>query len=118
MSTITILGAGAMGSALANAMVRAGWTTHLWGTWLDDHLIDAIEAGTPHPRIDVVIDSAVKTFRSDQLDAALEGAQVVVCSVASVGVPKVFEMALPGIARAEALWLTSKGFMPLSLIHI
>lgn len=110
MSTITILGAGAMGSGLANALVRAGWDVNLWGTWLDDHLIDAIEAGTPHPRIDVVIDPAVKTFRSDQLDAALSGAQVVVLSVSSVGVPKVAEMALDGIVAAEALWLTSKGF--------
>lgn len=110
MSKITILGAGAMGSGLANAMVRAGWETNLWGTWLDDHLIDAIEAGTPHPRIDVVIDKAVNSFRSAELDEALAGAQVVVLSVSSVGVPKVAEMALDGIAAADALWLTSKGF--------
>ena len=109
---ITILGAGAMGSALASAMVRAGWTTHLWGTWLDDHLIDAIEARQPHPRIDVVIEEQVKTFRSDQLAESMEGSQVIVLSVASVGVPKVFEMALDGIVRADALWLTSKGFLP------
>ena len=99
-----------MGSGLANAMVRAGWTVNLWGTWLDDHLIDAIEAGTPHPRINVVIDAAVNTFRSGQLEQALDGSQVVVLSVSSIGVPKVTEMALPGIARADALWLTSKGF--------
>ncbi|MGA4506568.1 NAD(P)H-dependent glycerol-3-phosphate dehydrogenase [Propionibacteriaceae bacterium G1746] len=112
MSQITILGAGAMGSALANAMVRAGWTTHLWGTWLDDHLVDAIEAGQPHPRINVVIDPAVKTFRSSELEQAMAGSQVIVLSIASVGVAKVTEMALPGIAQAEALWLTSKGFLP------
>lgn len=112
MSRITILGAGAMGSGLANALVRAGWTVNLWGTWLDDHLIDAIEAGKPHPRIDVVIDPAVHTYRSAQLDEALEGAEVVALSVASVGVPKVTELALQGISRAEALWLTSKGFLP------
>lgn len=99
-----------MGSALANAMVRAGMETRLWGTWLDDHLIGAIEAGEPHPRINVRIDRAVSTYRSDALEAALDGANVVVLAVASVGVPKVSEMALPGIATADALWLTSKGF--------
>lgn len=31
MSKITVLGAGAMGSALASVMVRAGWQTNLWG---------------------------------------------------------------------------------------
>ena len=39
MSVITILGAGAMGSALATPLTQAGWETRLWGTWLDDHLI-------------------------------------------------------------------------------
>ena len=43
---------------------------------------------------------------------SLAGVDVVVVSVASQGVPKVTEMALPGIAKAKALWLTSKGFMP------
>ncbi|WP_040158817.1 NAD(P)H-dependent glycerol-3-phosphate dehydrogenase [Nigerium massiliense] len=111
MNQITILGAGAMGSALASAMVRAGWRTHLWGTWLDDHLIDAIEAGRPHPRIDVVIERDVQTFRSAQLTEAMEDSDVVVMAVASVGVPKVIELALDGVAKADALWLTSKGFL-------
>ena len=42
MPKVAILGAGAMGSGLANALVEAGWDVNLWGTWLDDHLIDAI----------------------------------------------------------------------------
>ena len=112
MPSVAILGAGAMGSGLANALVRAGWDVNLWGTWLDDHLIDAIEAGTPHPRIDVVISDKVKTFRSGDLDKALDGVNVVALSVASVGVPKVVEMALDGIAKAGALWMTTKGFLP------
>ena len=45
MPKVAILGAGAMGSGLANALVQAGWDVNLWGTWLDDHLIDAIEEG-------------------------------------------------------------------------
>lgn len=112
MSSIAILGAGAMGSGLANALVRAGWQVNLWGTWLDDHLIDAIEAGEPHPRINVVISDKVNTFRSDDLNKALDGVDVVALSVASVGVPKVAELAFEGISKAQALWLTTKGFLP------
>ncbi len=111
MPSIAILGAGAMGSGLANALVRAGWQVNLWGTWLDDHLIDAIEAGKPHPRIDVVISDKVTTFRSDDLAKAMDGVDVVVMSVASVGVPKVAELAFDGISKAKALWLTTKGFL-------
>lgn len=111
---IAILGAGAMGSGLANALVRADWEVNLWGTWLDDHLIDAIESGTPHPRINVVISDKVNTFRSAHLEEALADVDVVVISVASQGVEKIAEMALPGIVKAKALWLTSKGFMPVN----
>lgn len=110
MTTVTVLGAGAMGSAICNPLVKAGWTVRLWGTWLDDHLIDAIDNQDPHPRTGAVISSAVETFRSDNLVAALTGVDVVVMSVASAGVPEVTRRALPGIAQADALWLTSKGF--------
>ena len=50
MSTITVLGAGAMGSAICTPLADAGWDVRLWGTWLDDHLLDAIERGENHPR--------------------------------------------------------------------
>ena len=112
MSTITVLGAGAMGSALCTPVARAGWDVRLWGTWLDDHLLDALEAGRPHPRTNAPLPSSVALFRSDDLEAALDSADVVVMAVASVGVPRVTEMALDGITRARALWLTSKGFTP------
>ena len=112
MSSITVLGAGAMGSGLTRPLIESGWDVRLWGTWLDDHLIDAIEAGTPHPRIDVVISDKVKTFRSDQLAQALEGTDVVVMSVSSDGVPGVAKLALPLMKNVKALWMTSKGFSP------
>ncbi|MGC5629083.1 NAD(P)H-dependent glycerol-3-phosphate dehydrogenase [Georgenia sp. Z1344] len=112
MTTITILGAGAMGSALATPYRAQGHDVRLWGTWLDDHLLDAVEAGRPHPRTNVRLAEGTRLFRSGELEAALDGAEYVVLSVASVGVEKVAELALPGIARARALLLTSKGFAP------
>ncbi len=112
MGIITILGAGAMGSGLCTPVRAAGWEVRLWGTWLDDHLIDACEAKKPHPRTNVPLAEGVKLYRCAELEQALEGADVVVMSVASVGVPKITEMALQGISKAKALWLTSKGFCP------
>ena len=50
---VTVLGAGAMGSALATPFRAAGWNVNLWGTWLDDHLLEACAAGQPHPRTGV-----------------------------------------------------------------
>jgi glycerol-3-phosphate dehydrogenase (NAD(P)+) len=110
MAIITILGAGAMGSGLCTPVYNAGWEVRLWGTWLDDHLIDICEAGKPHPRTNVPLVKGVKLYRSHELNKALKGADVVVMSVASIGVPKITEIALDGISKAKALWLTSKGF--------
>jgi len=99
-----------MGTALCRPLVDSGWNVRLWGTWLDDHLVDAIDAGQPHPHTNVPAAKGITTFRSAQLEDALDGANVVVMAVASVGVPKVTELAAHGIARADAIWLTSKGF--------
>lgn len=110
--TIVVLGAGAMGSAMCTPLTQSGWQTRLWGTWLDDHLIDACEAGEPHPRTKVMLAPGTKLYRSGQLDEALAGVDAVLLAIASQGVPKVTEMALQGISKARVLLLTSKGFCP------
>ncbi len=112
MPKIVVLGAGAMGSALCTPLIAAGWETRLWGTWLDDHLLDACERGEPHPRTNVRLATGTKLYRSGELEDALDGVDVVFLSVASQGVPQVTEMALGGIAKAKALLVTSKGFVP------
>lgn len=79
--------------------------------WLDDHLLNAIERGENHPRTNQPFAQGVTLYRSSELDEALEGADSVIVSVASVGVDQVVKMALPGIVKADALMVTSKGFL-------
>jgi glycerol-3-phosphate dehydrogenase (NAD(P)+) len=110
--SVTVLGAGAMGSALATPFRAAGWEVDLWGTWLDDHLLEACRAGRPHPRTGVPLADDTRLFDSGRLAEALDGADVCVLAVASVGVVEVAGQALEGIARTRALLLTSKGFAP------
>ena len=109
---VTVLGAGAMGSALATPFRAAGWEVDLWGTWLDDHLLEACAAGRPHPRTDVPLAEGTRLLDSTRLEEALDGADVVVLAVASVGVIDVARRALRGLASSRALLLTSKGFAP------
>lgn len=56
--------------------------------------------------------AGTELFESDRLPEALEGADVSVLAVASVGVPEVARRALAGVAKCRALLLTSKGFAP------
>jgi len=112
VSRVAILGAGAMGSALATPFRTAGWEVALWGTWLDDHLLAACRAGAPHPRTDVPLADGTELFDSDRLADALDGADLAVVAVASVGVVEVARRAIEGLVRARAVLLTSKGFSP------
>jgi glycerol-3-phosphate dehydrogenase (NAD(P)+) len=109
---VTILGAGAMGSALATPFHDAGWDVRLWGTWLDDHLLEACERGEPHPRTRVPLAEKTELFRPGEIDVALDGADTVVLAVASSGVAEVTRRAARGSAGARAFLLTSKGFAP------
>jgi glycerol-3-phosphate dehydrogenase (NAD(P)+) len=110
--TVTVLGAGAMGSAFATPFRAAGWDVHLWGTWLDDHLLAACRADEPHPRTGVRLAGGTKLFDSEQLQESLADAELVVVAIASVGVLEVVRRALPGLGGKRALLLASKGFSP------
>lgn len=112
MSTITILGAGAMGSAIATPLRDAGHQVRLWGTHLDDHLIAAVRDGKPHPRTKVPLAGGVATFLAGDLASALDGADVVVLAVSSAGVIDIARLAAPHLAGIRAVLLTSKGFAP------
>lgn len=109
MSIVTILGAGAMGSALATPLRANGHETRLWGTWLDDDRIDALKAGLPHPGTGVPAPEGLVLHRSDELEQALDGADAVIISVASVGVHEVTRRAAAFLG-GKLLMLTSKGF--------
>jgi len=110
--TVTVLGAGAMGSALATPFREAGWQVNLWGTWLDDHLLEACRQDQPHPRTGVRLAKGTCLFESGQLLDALADAELVAVAIASVGVLEVVRRALPGLGDARALLLASKGFSP------
>lgn len=110
MSVVTILGAGAMGSAMATPFREAGHEVRLWGTHLDDALLDACSKGLPHPRTGVPLAAGTVLHRSADISAALDGADCVVLAVASVGVVGTVRLAAPHWSHARALLLTSKGF--------
>lgn len=104
---VTVLGAGYMGSAMASVAAMQGHEVRLWGTWLDGALMDAIEKKQPHPRLGLVLDSAITPIRA--LDEALAGAELIVHAVSSEGVVPVFSKvtSLPDVPILSV----SKGFL-------
>src|SRR5688500_9003273 len=92
---VTVLGAGYMGSAMAQVAAMRGHDVRLWGTWLDDTLIEAVERMQEHPRLRTKLDPKIVPLRSDKLAEALEGAELVVHGVSSEGAVPVMSKAAP-----------------------
>lgn len=91
---ITVLGAGYMGSAMAKVAAMRGHEVRLWGTWLDDAMLEPSERGEPHPRLKLPL-TDLTLFRAPRLAEALAGAEMVVHAVNSDG-------AVPVMTRAAA----------------
>jgi glycerol-3-phosphate dehydrogenase (NAD(P)+) len=108
---VTVLGAGYMGSAMAEVAAMRGHDVRLWGTWLDDALIEAVEQGRDHPRLRKKLDSRVRPLRSAALADALLGAELVVHAVSSDGLAGVMAKAAEHIPDVPILSVT-KGFLP------
>ncbi len=106
---ITVLGAGYMGSAMAKVAAMRGHEVRLWGTWLDDALLDPSERGEPHPRLKLPL-TELSLFRSDRLADALSGAELVIHAVNSEGAVPVMTRAAPHLPDVPILSV-SKGFL-------
>jgi glycerol-3-phosphate dehydrogenase (NAD(P)+) len=106
---ITVLGAGYMGSAMATVAAARGHDVRLWGTWLDDALLDPVERGGVHPRLRLPL-SGLRLFRATRLGEALDGAELVIHAVNSEGAVPVMQKARSVLPDVPILSVT-KGFL-------
>ena len=106
---ITVLGAGYMGSAMATVAVQRGHEVRLWGTWLDDPLLDAVDRGDPHPRLGLPLEG-MAVLRSGKLAEALQGAEILIHAVNSDGAVPVMTRAAPYLPDVPVLSV-SKGLL-------
>ena len=86
MKTITIIGSGMMGSALAFPARENGNEVRLVGTPLDRDIIDAVRKTNRHPKFDRDFPEGVKAYQFEEAAEALAGADFVICGVSSFGV--------------------------------
>jgi glycerol-3-phosphate dehydrogenase (NAD(P)+) len=106
---ITVLGAGYMGSAMATVATKRGHDVRLWGTWLDDDLLDAVDRGDVHPRLRLKLDG-MRILRASKLEEALHGAELVLHCVNSDGAVPVMTKARAFLPDVPILSVT-KGFL-------
>ncbi|MBV7338757.1 glycerol-3-phosphate dehydrogenase [Chloroflexi bacterium TSY] len=95
MANILILGAGVMGSAFSVPLTDNGHQVQLVGTHLDDEIIEQIHEERFHPRLGVTLSDQVTPYSYDRLGEALEGVDLVVLGVNSLGIDWVAMMLGP-----------------------
>lgn len=108
---VTVLGAGYMGSAMAQVAAMRGHDVRLWGTWLDDSLVEAVEKKAEHPRLRMMLHDRIVPLRSADLARALDCADLVVHAVSSEGAVPVMTKAAAHLPDVPVLSVT-KGLLP------
>lgn len=113
MKTITIIGSGQMGSALAFPARENGNEVRLVGTPLDREIIDTCRATGRHPKFEYDFPEGVKYYQVDEVDDAIKGADFIIGGVSSFGVEWFGTEILPRIPEQTPILSVTKGMQDL-----
>jgi len=111
MATITIIGAGMMGSALAFPARENGNEVRLVGTHLDREIIDTCRKENKHPKFDTAFPEGVKYYQIEEMEEAIAGADFIIGGVSSFGVDWFADHVLPAIPDGTPVITVTKGLM-------
>lgn len=112
MKKVAVLGSGYMGSAVTFPLSERNYEVNLWGTWLDDEIIDTCRQGKPHPRLGKRLPKSIRLHDSEHLSQAVSGAEVVFMAVTSEGFVPVFKRFLESDFKKECTVVAlTKGFI-------
>ena len=111
--TITIIGSGMMGSALAFPAFENGNEVRLVGTPLDKDIIDACRATNQHPKFDIPFPKGIQYYQFDQWKEAVKGADFVIGGVSSFGVDWFLNEVLAYLDPALPVLSVTKGLINL-----
>ena len=111
MAVITIVGAGMMGSALAFPARENGHEVRLTGTHLDRDIIDACQSTNRHPKFKRDFPEGVTFWQIEELEEALDGADLVIGGVSSFGVDWFGEHVLPKVPEETPVLTVTKGLL-------
>jgi glycerol-3-phosphate dehydrogenase (NAD(P)+) len=112
--SVAVIGAGAMGTALACHFRARGSPVALLATDRDDDVVAAWRRGAPHPRLLIAFPDA-PVHPHGQWAEPLAGADLVVVAVTSAGLAQTLAEAAPA-AGSDVVWaLATKGWEPETL---
>ncbi len=113
MSTITILGAGVMGSAMCLPARDRGHAVRLVGTHLDVEIIDSVKASGRHPKLNVVLPEGIDGFHHHEFGAALgSDTDLIILGISSAGVNWAIDRLCEALTSPVPVVMITKGMHP------
>ena len=109
MATVTIIGAGMMGSALAFPAGENGHEVRLVGTHLDREIIDNARKTGRHLKLKKDFPANVKYYQVEEMENAIAGSDMIIGGVSSFGVDWFADNVLPKIPDNIPLLTVTKG---------
>ena len=111
MKTITIIGAGMMGSALSFPARENGNEVRIVGTPLDREIIDACRSNNRHPKFKKDFPSGISFYQIEELQEGIKDADFIICGVSSFGVDWFRDEILPVLEEHVPVISVTKGLM-------
>lgn len=111
MSILTYIGAGMMASALTRPARENGHEVRLVGTHLDREIIDELRRSNYHLNMKRTLPEGIQYFQIEEVETALDGADIVLCGVSSFGIDWFCETILPLLPEEAPLLSVTKGLV-------
>ena len=112
MPTITVFGAGAMGTALAMHLGRKGEEVSLWASEHDARVLPELQQRRSHPALPDRLPDRLGVHGPDELDVAAKGATIAVMAAHSGGARSLARLVADALDDAEIVVSIAKGLEP------
>ncbi len=111
MSTVTLIGAGQMASALTFPLYENGHEVRLVGSPLDDDIIERLRKDHYHTNLFRTLHDGIHYYNCSQVKEAIAGADLIVCGISSFGVEWFGDEILPLLSEDVPLISVTKGML-------
>ncbi len=109
MVKVVIIGAGLMGTATSYPLSDNGHDVRLVGTHLDGEIIKSCKEKHYHPRLKRNLPSGVRPYYIEEIGEAIEGADVILSGVNSLGVHWIGRTIKPYVRPGQLIIAITKG---------
>jgi glycerol-3-phosphate dehydrogenase (NAD(P)+) len=109
MANVAIVGAGMMGTATAYPLADNGHAVRLVGTHLDTDIIESCRERRFHPRLKRELPPGVQPYFVEEIALALDGVDVIVSGVISLGVHWIGRTIGPHLRPGQLIIAVTKG---------